>query len=362
MKRCSIFLIAAWGLVVLISGCGVNSRPQDFSLEQAPTTGTPTSISTPVPIGTVSTIPLPTIASTLPTVTPATDPGYGGHYIDPADNSIVHIFMMHPSQEGAERLGKTRIGSVVYDGTRKVKEVRPVQGQYTYQQLYQWNGNLIQTELGKIPEVTSWGVDEGSNRITVGVNCESSRDQVVQNLPSLLSGSEMPPEAIEVYVGGIVAPPGATNRFECAPREIGDPATGTSSPGFGGLFLDKATRTTNVFMLEPAQEEAEELALEILGSETLQSYPNIRVIEAQYTWEQIIGWHDEWRDALKSSSLHLPDGVRFVNSPFADPSINRLMVRLNHDWTPEIVGVVEDWMNRTGIPREAVVFSDPTSR
>ena len=90
--------------------------------------------------------------------------------------------MINPSQESAEYLGRTRLGQIVYEGARKVREVRPVQAQYTYQQLQKWNRNLYKTQLATLSELTVSGVDTGSNRIEVGINCEANRESINQRL------------------------------------------------------------------------------------------------------------------------------------------------------------------------------------
>ena len=104
------------------------------------------------------------------------------------------------------------------------------------------------------------------NRIEVGIDCEANRDSVNQRLPSLLSGSGIPTRAIKVTVYPREFFPEYPDDFECASPEIFDPVTRISSPGFGGLFIDFDTDTTSVYMLEPSQKKAEELALAVVGA------------------------------------------------------------------------------------------------
>ena len=102
--------------------------------------------------------------------------------------------------------------------------------------------------------------------------------------PELLSGSDIPPEAIRIVVSPRVRFGEDPESFECAPPEVIDPATGISSPGFGGLFINRdGPRNINVYMLEPDQEKAEALALEVVGREILERYLNVRAIQGQYT-------------------------------------------------------------------------------
>ncbi|MCY4652310.1 MAG: hypothetical protein OXC95_04010 [Dehalococcoidia bacterium] len=196
------------------------------------------------------------------------------------------------------------------------------------------------------------------NRIEVGIDCEANRDSVNQRLPSLLSGSHIPIEAIKVtvYQRGILG--GGPDEFECAPPEVIDPVTGQSSPGFGGLFIDFDSDTINVYMLEPSQEKAEELALEIIGEDALKEYPDVRALHGQYTWEQLLEWYDEWCDSIGTLPGSLPDGVVLADSPYPESSMNRLSVRINQDWNPETEATIEDWLKHLGIPRAAVVLLD----
>ena len=159
-------------------------------------------------------------------------PGYGGFYIDPDDDSIVYIYMVSPSQEGAEWLGRTRIGNVVYEGTRKVKEVRPIQGRYTYYQLYKWHTKqLSDSGVWSVPEVTTSGVDVATSSIVIGIECEHNRERVERELREVLVHTNViPVDAVTFEVAG--RPQfGEVPEFGCAPREMIDPATGESSPG-----------------------------------------------------------------------------------------------------------------------------------
>ena len=61
--------------------------------------------------------PMPILVPLTPTRVPVGEYGYAGFFID-AEDDVVYIYMIHPSQEGAEHLGKTRIANAVYEGTR----------------------------------------------------------------------------------------------------------------------------------------------------------------------------------------------------------------------------------------------------
>lgn len=170
------------------------------------------------------------------------------------------------------------------------------------------------------------------NRIEVGIDCEANRDSVNHRLPILLSGSGIPTKAIKVTVYPREFFPEYPDDFECAAPEVVDPVTGISSPGFGGLFIDFDTDATNVYILEPSQGKAEELALVIIGDDVLKKYP---VID----------------DPTKIQ------GASFGPGGFhADPSGNRLVVEVRHERNPDVEMDIEDFLKRIGVPREAVVF------
>ena len=190
------------------------------------------------------------------------------------------------------------------------------------------------------------------NRIEVGIDCEANRDSVNHRLPILLSGSGIPTKAIKVTVYPREFFPEYPDDFECAAPEVVDPVTGISSPGFGGLFIDFDTDATNVYILEPSQGKAEELALVIIGDDVLKKYPDVRAIQGQYTWEQLVEW---WYRIIDDPTKI--QGASFGPGGFhADPSGNRLVVEVRHERNPDVEMDIEDFLKRIGVPREAVVF------
>ena len=193
------------------------------------------------------------------------------------------------------------------------------------------------------------------NRIEAGIDCEANRDSVKRRLPDLLSGSHIPSEAINVTVRPRGFFPEYPDDFECAPREVIAPATGMSSPGFGGLFIDFDALATNVYMLDPSHEKAEELALAIMGGDELKEYPDVRAIQGQYTWEQLVEW---WHRIVDDPNRNI-QGVSFGPGSFiAESSLNRLTVEIDREENPDVETDIEDFLNQIGVPREAVVFKE----
>ena len=190
------------------------------------------------------------------------------------------------------------------------------------------------------------------NRIEVGIDCEANRDSVNQRLPSMLSGSGIPIKAIKVTVYPRAFFPEYPDDFECPAPEVVDPVTGISSPGFGGSFIDFDTDTTNVYMLEPSQKKAEELALAVVGRDLLKEYPDVRPFRGQCTWEQLVEW---WYRIIDDPTNI--QGASFGPGGFhADPYRNRLVVEIRREENPDVDTDVGDFLERIGVPREAVVY------
>lgn len=292
----------------------------------------------------------PTPPPTSPT--PVEGPGYGGYYRDREDKSVVHVYMVNPSREAAEHMERTRFRSVVYDGPTKVGEVRPIQADYTFRQLQIWHDRLLSSGIWGIPGLTSSDVDERTNRVEFGVDCERNRNRAERDVYAIVSRENIPAEAIRVSVTGRAYPATMPIPFECAPSEVVDPLTGRSSPGFGGLYIDRDSRTILVYMLEPSQQKAEELAFEVVGREAMEENPNVRAMQGQYTWTKLLEWHD----AIGKSSAK----VRDVNlSPvYPDQERNRLVFWKDQQWSPDLEKEFQGLLDQLGVPRDAVVLRD----
>ena len=350
-----LILLAALVFVAAGLACGIMPTDQLITMVAPPTSAPfPTSIpapptTTPAP----SPTPIPTATPPPPTPTPVEGPGYGGHYIDPEDDSIVYIYLVNPSQEAAEKVARTHISSLVYEGIRKVREVRPVQAKYTFRQLQRWYDQLRDSGIWDISELTMSDVDEGINRIEYGIDCERNRDRLERQIRDILSRENVPQDAVKVTVSSRAFFPEYPDDFECALAEVVDPVTGISSPGFGGLFIDFDTRTTNVYLLEPSQEKAEELALAIIGGDDLKGFPNVRTIQGRYTWEQLVEW---WYRIVDESNPNI-QGASFGPGGFhADPFRNRLVVEVNRERNADVETDVGDFLDRIGVPVKQPFF------
>ena len=282
----------------------------------------------------------------VPTLLPVDGAGYGGHYIDPDDDSIVHIYMVNPSQEAADEMGRTHISNLVYRGMQKVREVRPVQALYTVRQLKAWHSLLSRQGLRGTSGWTTDGVSTRLNRILVGVGCESERERFQVELNELTLQAGVPLEAAVLKVQSRAV---TTNvdRFECAPPERVHATTGLSVPGFGGLFFESGT--INVYMLDPSKSGAEELAFVVLGREVVEESSGVQSLQAQYTWEQLVEWHD----VLKESLEDVP-GV--LEDPLLEFRKNRLVLTVEQAKAQSLTDEVNATLEQLNIPAEAAIW------
>ena len=235
-------------LLIASMACGLLSS-HSASSPQTPTASTvfnPTSApvppsSTPVPSPTPSPSATPE-PTPVPIPTPVEGPGYGGHFIDPVDN-VVYVYLVNPSPEAVEEVTITHLAPAVYRGMTKIREVRPLQANYTLRQLERFYDQIFSAGIWDILEVTMTDVDEGKNRLEYGINCEHNRDRVQRQSHDLLSRENIPADAVRVTVQGRVQF-GGTSKYECAPQEAIYPSTGVSSPGFGGLFWEQGAASS----------------------------------------------------------------------------------------------------------------------
>ena len=80
--------------------------------------------------------------------------------MDPNDNSILYIYLVNPSQAAAEAAAVRYFG---HDKLRSIREIRPLQAQFTLKQLREWyDKDLIEARPLSLPEVTLTDLDEVS--------------------------------------------------------------------------------------------------------------------------------------------------------------------------------------------------------
>ena len=121
-------------------------------------------------------------------------PGFGGMFID-ADGRLA-VYLLDTSQLRATR---TAIDAV-FGSSGLPKDTRALQGQYSVSQLKTWTERA--GALLAIRGVTMVDLDEGKNRVTVGIDDDSRTTAVEQALSSL----DVPRAAVVIIVTGEIRP------------------------------------------------------------------------------------------------------------------------------------------------------------
>ena len=279
-----------------------------------------------------------------PTPPPLEEAGFGGLFVDPDDKSILYIYLVNPSQAAAEEAARRYASR---DRMEKIREVRPLQAQYTLGQLGKWyNNELIEAGPLSLPEVTLTDLDEGKNRIEVGVACESDLDKVRQELQKRLTLLGVPLDAVIYTVRARAYPTLVLSQYECIPPEVIDPATGLSTPGFGGYYFDSGI--AYVYLLEPSQELAEELVLAQIGTESFERLLEVRALKGKYTWTQLTEWHESITDDVRAIPA---TGVVSVSK-----RKNRLTIEVRTEQEGNTESKIKDVLSRHEVPYEAVIL------
>ena len=193
-----------------LDSSGATPRPIPTLKAPAATTATPsiqTSTPAPLPVEPVAREALRRIAQAGPG---EVVPGFGGLFLDSSDNSIVYVYMLDPSQqEKAEEAAKIILGRQRFD--REIREVRVLQGQYSWDQLLGWYREA-QEAVWLAGRVYSSDIDERRNRIAFGVVTEYTEGQARE----ALAKTGVPQEAVV---------------FDVAPKhKLDDPPVQLDSP------------------------------------------------------------------------------------------------------------------------------------
>ena len=122
-------------------------------------------------------------------------PGFGGMFID-SDGRLA-VYLLDIAQLADAR---SAIEAVFGSSRVPAAGIRAVQGQYVVSQLKAWTERAA--ALLKEPGVTMVDLDEGSNRVKIGVENSSRTQAVEQALPSL----KIPRKAVAIEVTGEIRP------------------------------------------------------------------------------------------------------------------------------------------------------------
>ena len=122
-------------------------------------------------------------------------PGFGGMFIDP--DGRMAVYLLDTTKLDAARAA---IEAVFGASTVPAAGVRALQGQYAVSQLKVWTeraGALLNSQ-----GVTMVDLDEGTNRVKIGVENSSRTQAVEKTLPSL----KIPRKAVSIEVTGQIRP------------------------------------------------------------------------------------------------------------------------------------------------------------
>ena len=228
--------------------------------------------------------------------------------------------------------------------------VELTRGPYSVAQLRSWHEHLGQGGIWNMAGVVSTGVNEWQKRVEIGVECEENREAARRAMGDLLSKLNIPADAVAVVSGSSPSMYPGPRSYPCVPRETVDPVTGLSSPGFGGMFVD--ADVVYVYLLEPSGTEAQRLVHAAWGEEPPGKPLDVRVLQGQYTWEQLLEWYELLRSKIPEVS---PLFVWESGALTVDERRNRV--------TLDVTGIegatpaeLEASLARLDFPREALVF------
>ena len=105
-------------------------------------------------------------------------PGFGGMYVD-EDNDILYIYMRDGSPDTAAAALRNMFGQ-----ENLPDNVQMLQANFSFLQLKQWH-NLMDSYLFAIPGVVYTDVDDAINLLSIGVETQQARDQVMNKLAEL---------------------------------------------------------------------------------------------------------------------------------------------------------------------------------
>lgn len=116
-------------------------------------------------------------------------PGFGGMFLSD-DNAILHAWMLDTSQsETAKEALEQVFGEWITEG----REFQAIQGQYSIGQLHEWYSRK-RDAVWAIPAVHMTDLDEGDNRLWIGVDDLGAKGEIEQALVSL----DIPIEAVAI--------------------------------------------------------------------------------------------------------------------------------------------------------------------
>lgn len=124
-------------------------------------------------------------------------PGFGGFFLD-QEGTRFNIYLLEPRTEDAaiEAIGEVYGANYFQDNGLKYPpdDIRVLIGQYDYQELLEWN--IRTRDLLSLPGISLKGIDEGRNRLLIGLEREGARQRIQDALKQL----GVPDEAVIIEV------------------------------------------------------------------------------------------------------------------------------------------------------------------
>ena len=210
------------------------------------------------------------------------------------------------------------------------------------------------------------GISVSTNTITIGMACAGFVEEAELLVDRLTAAHDIPRDAVAVEITGrayhlpLPAPP---YYFECVPAESWDQATGQYTPGFGGMYYGLEDNTIYVYLLDPSDEVAMEMALLEYGAEVVEQAEEVKAIQGRYTWEQLLEWwslvtgeESPWRISQKTEDGQWKDLLPGVFPWSMDRRLNGLLIEVNLDANPDVVRDVNEWLSDIGVPEGAAIM------
>lgn len=134
-------------------------------------------------------------------------PAFGGMFFDKDDNSVLYVYLLNPAQKAVAETVITAVLGPRLPGLLPAREVRVLPGQYSFWQLKQWHDRIM--ALFALPGVLMTDINDGNNRLVVGVESLEMRDIVEQELDRL----GIPREAVLIKETSPVVPTATLNEY-----------------------------------------------------------------------------------------------------------------------------------------------------
>ncbi|MEM4413922.1 MAG: hypothetical protein QXD59_06570 [Candidatus Caldarchaeum sp.] len=125
-------------------------------------------------------------------------PAFGGMFFDRDDNSVLYVYLLNPAQKAAVEAAITAVLGPGLPDLIPPREVRVLQGQYSFWQLKEWHDKLLNLVADSRFGITKTDIDDDDNRLFIGVQDIAIQAQIERELIRL--GIPLPAVRIEKAV------------------------------------------------------------------------------------------------------------------------------------------------------------------